>query len=355
MTSGHTNRRMFLKGGGLFVAAATLAPAHRAVAQTSSPAAGTPASAGGSLTIYSGQHESFGTALADEFTRTTGIEVSLRSGKDADLANQIVEEGDGTSADVLITEEPGPAGMLDAKGLLAPIDPASLAKTDARFNPADGNWLAYAARSRAIFYNPELISEADLPASIFDLVDDSWNDKFAYAPSGAFTSTVTYLVNTVGEDETLAWLQGIEKNGENLLKNGAIRDAVEAGQIPFGLSNHYYWYIMAKEKGGPDKVVSRVHFMKNQDPGALVFASAAAIPAAGKNQELAQQFVAWLADPAGGQAVLAASSPQYPLAPGVESSFGLPPFSELDPPIFDQGSLMDTDKAVALIIEAGII
>lgn len=358
MLSKRKNRRTFLKLGGT-AAAAGLIPARMASGQdaTATSASGTPvaSASGGSLTVYSGQHEALAQALADQFEEESGINVDIRSGKDSDLANQIIEEGDNTSADVLITEEPGPAGTLDANDRLAPIDSSSLEKTDERFNPENGHWLAYAARSRAIFYNPELIAEDELPASIFDLVDDSWKGIYAYAPSGAFTSTVTYLVNTIGEEDTLAWLQGIEETGENLLKNGAIRDAVEARQISFGISNHYYWYILSKEKGGPENLTSRVHFMKDEDPGALVFASAAAIPAAGKNQELAQQFVSWLADPDGGQAVLAADSPQYPLAPGVESSYGLPSISELDPPIFDQGSLKDSDKAVELILEAGII
>src|SRR5699024_9112280 len=133
--------------------------------------------------------------------------------------------------------------------------------------------------------------------------------------------------------ETLAWLKGIADTGKNLLSNGAIRDAVEAGQIPFGLSNHYYWYILARHEGGQENLTSRIHYMKNEDAGALVFGSAAAIPAGSENQALARQFVAWLADPEGGQRIVADKSPQYPTAPGVESTYDLPPLSELDPPV----------------------
>lgn len=349
------SRRSILKtGAGLIVAGAALGQGS-AFAQ-STPSA-TPAVAGGSgkLTVYSGQHEDLVKAFADAFHAESGITIEIRSGGDSDLANQIIEEGDKTNADIFITEEPGPAGTLDAKDLLAPIDAASLVKTDKRFNPENGHWLAYGARSRAIFYNPDLIAEDALPKSIFDLPNDEWKGKYAYAPSGAFTSTVTYMINTDGEEKTLDWLKGVAATGENLLKNGAIRDAVEAGQFAFGLSNHYYWYVLAKEKGGADKLTSKVHFMKGQDPGGLVFASAVAVLKASKNQVTGQQFVSWLADAKGGQAVLAANSPQYPLAPGVKSSYDLPPFSELDPPIFDQGSLKDSDKAVQLIVEAGLI
>jgi iron(III) transport system substrate-binding protein len=223
-----TRRDALKTGAGLL--AVGVAASQRLASAQSTPAAGTPAVPGVKLTVYSGQHEDLTKAFADAFKMASGIEIEVRAGSDSDLANQIVEEGDKTNADVFITEEPGPVGLLDAHDLLAPIDPAALAKTDKRFNPENGHWLAYGARSRAIFYNPTLIAETALPKSIMDLTGADWKGKFGYAPSGAFVDTVTYLVNTIGEDATLDWLTGIEANGKNLLKNGAVRDSVEAGQ-----------------------------------------------------------------------------------------------------------------------------
>lgn len=334
----------------LAAACGTSASSGAAPADSASPAAG-----GVTLTLYSGQHEDLAKALAAGFEEATGIRVDVRAGSDAELANQIIEEGERSKADLFMTEEPSQAGALDARGLFAPVDPETLAKVDPRFNPESGNWLAYAARSRVIFYNPGLIAESDLPQSILDLAKPEWKGKFAYAPSGAFTATVTYLINTIGEDATLAWLQGIKANGENLQRNGAIRDAVEAGQIPFGLSNHYYWYILAEQKGGPDKLASRVHYMGGEDPGALVLASGAGVLKTSTHQAEAQRFLAWLADPDGGQQVIATTTPQYPLAPGVASTQGLRPLDQLDPPAFDQGSLTDVRRARDLIIKAGIV
>lgn len=350
MNTFRMNRRRFVQASAA-AAGSALLPGGWALAQSDAVASPT----GETMVLYSGQHEALALALGEAFTAATGIGVTVRSGEDADLVNQIIEEGDDTNADAILTEEPGPAAALDAQGLLAPVAPEALAMVDSRFAPSSGNWLPYAARSRVMFFNPNLIAEADLPASVMDLVDEQWRGKFAYAPSGAFTSTTVYLVNTIGEDETLAWLKGIQQNGENLVKNGAVRDGVEAGQVSFGLSNHYYWYILAREKGGAENLQSRVHWVKGQDPGGLIFASAVGIPAAAKQPELAASFVAWMADPAGGQAIIASNTPQYPLAPGVESSYDLPPLSELDPPVFDQGSLNDPSKAAELIIEAGII
>lgn len=308
------------------------------------------------LTVYSGQHDDFAQALADGFTAATGIAITLRAGSDAELANQIVEEGDHSPADVFISEEPGPAAMLDAKGLTSPVDGAAVAEVDPRLVPSTKGWLPYAARSRAIFYNPALISEKDLPKSIMDLADPAWAGKFAYAPSGAFTSTVAYLIATIGQDKTLDWLKGIKANGVNEQKNGKVRDSVEAGQHPFGLSNHYYWFILAKDKGGADKMASKVYFFDHDDAGGLLLTSGAAILKSSTHQDEAQQFLKWLASPDGGQRVVAdGSAAQFPVAPGVKSATpGLPSLDELHFPTVDPTVYADTAGARELIIEAGI-
>lgn len=343
------SRRSVLKTGAALIAAGVTLGPRRTLAQA------TPEVAPQTLVIYSGQHEDLTNALAEAFGKDSGIPVEVRVGDDAELANQIIEEGDTAKAGVFISEDPGPAAMLDARGLLAPISPDALALVRPEFNPSSGNWLGYSGRARAIFYYPELITEDALPKSYYDLTKPEWKDTFAYAPSGAFVGVVTYLINTDGEEKTLEWLNGLKENGQNLQTNGAVRDAVEAGQIPFGLSNHYYWYVMAKEAGGPENVKSKVAFLGHKDPGAIVFAAGAGIPISSPTPVEAAKFVTWLANGPAGQTVLAANSPQYPLAPDVESSFGLKPLEELDPPVFDQGTLSDNAKAAQLLIDAGIV
>jgi iron(III) transport system substrate-binding protein len=324
-------------------------------ASESSSSAGD-AESGAALTVYSGQHEDFAQALADGFTAATGIAITLRSGDDAELANQIVEEGDHSPADVFISEEPGPAAMLDSTGLTSPVDSAALDQVDARLVPSTKGWMPYAARSRVLFYNPSLISEDKLPKSIMDLTDPAWAGKFAYAPSGAFTSTVAYLIGTIGEDATLEWLKGIKANGVNEQKNGKVRDSVEAGQHAFGLSNHYYWFILAKDKGGVDKMASKVYFFDHEDAGGLLLTSGAAILKSSTHQAEAQQFLKWLGSPDGGQQVVAdGAAAQFPVAPGVTSATdGLPSLEDLHFPTVDPTVYADTTAARDLIIKAGI-
>lgn len=309
----------------------------------------------GTLTLYSGQHEETAKSLAEAFEASSGIKVNVRAGKDAEMTGQIVEEGDRSKADLIITEEPGAMASLDKQGLLSPVDKSTLSVPDQRFVPSTGNWVPWAARARVMFFDPKLIKEGDLPTSILDLTKPEWKGKFAYAPSGAFKSTTAYLINTIGKDRTLEWLKGIKENGVNEQSNGKVRDSVEAGQHPFGLSNHYYWYIMAKDKGGEQNVTSRVHYLNNDDAGALMLASGASVLKSSSHQKEGAQFLKWLVAADGGQKVLAENSPQFPLTPGVKSSYGLPDLKSLTFPVFDQASLQNTAEANELLKQSGIV
>src|ERR671932_511326 len=84
-----------------------------AAAPTTSSASSTPAT----LTLYNAQHEDLVTAMVNGFTQETGIKVNIRSGKDFELANQIVQEGDASPADAFITENSPAMQVVQDKGL----------------------------------------------------------------------------------------------------------------------------------------------------------------------------------------------------------------------------------------------
>ena len=56
------------------------------------------------IVVYNAQHESLTRAWVEGFTRDTGIKVTVRNGSDSELANQIVQEGAASPADVFLTE-----------------------------------------------------------------------------------------------------------------------------------------------------------------------------------------------------------------------------------------------------------
>src|SRR3989442_263669 len=76
-----------------------------ACSRTSSPSAGKTADPE-ALTVYSGQHEQTVQKLVADFEQRSGAKVALRSGDEGDLANQLLQEGKNSPADVYFAENP---------------------------------------------------------------------------------------------------------------------------------------------------------------------------------------------------------------------------------------------------------
>ena len=73
---------------------------------------------GGSLTLYSSQHEPMTEALVAGFEAENGAKVEVRYGEDEGLASQIEQEGDASPADVFLAENTPPLELLAGDELL---------------------------------------------------------------------------------------------------------------------------------------------------------------------------------------------------------------------------------------------
>jgi len=319
-----------------------------------------PSGSGGSgsdttLTVYTDQHADLIKGLTDQYTKRTGVKFNIQN--DATVG-QIQAEGSASKADVFLSEDPTPVAELGADGLLSPVDQSTLDSVRPGLSSGKGLWVAYAARSRVLYYNPKEISEDQLPQKLADLMQPQYKGKFAWAPSGAFVATTQYLISTQGLDKTKTFLQAIKANGVNEQKNGNVRDTVEAGKHAMGLSNHYYWWVLANEKGGPDKLTSKIYHFPSKDPGNLILSSGAAVLKSSKNGEQAQKFIAWLTSKDGGQKLIGTapadvSEAQYPVAPGVSSSI-VGDLDEVKSPSFDMDQLAKTEQAENLLKQLGM-
>lgn len=307
------------------------------------------------LTIYTDQHADLITALTKAYSTKTGVKFNIQN--DATIG-QVKAEGNAAKADVYLTEDPGPAAQLGAAGLLSTIDADTLHQVRPGLSSEKGLWVAYAARSRVLYFNPKLISEAELPKTLADIVKPEYKGKFAWAPSGAFVATTQYLIETQGEAKTKTFLEGIKANGVNEQKNGKVRDTVEAGKHAMGLSNHYYWWVLASQKGGPDKLSSKIYHFPTVDPGNLILSSGAGVLKSSKHQAEAQAFVAWLTAADGGQKLIATApadiaEAQYPVARGVASKIS-GDLGDVKTPKFDMDQLADSSQAENLLKELGM-
>lgn len=338
-----SDRRSFLQQGLTLGLAASL-PALPGLAHAADE---------GPIILYNGQHKATTLKLLDAFTAATGIRVESRKGSSIQLANQIIEEGERSPADLFFSEESPPVAALAERGLLAKLADTTLDQVRPGYRDPAGYWTGVTARCRVTAYNKKMVKESELPASVLDMATEAWKGRVAFVPtSGAFQQQIVAISSLKGRDAALAWLKGLKRYGEAYGSNKAAMAAVERGDIATALINNYYWYNLAQEKGA-DKMQSALHYSGNGDPGALVTVSAVGILKTAKNAQAAQKLVAWMTGVAG-QDILAKAVAEWPMNPKVEPGFGLKPFADLHPPKVNPANLKGAEEALELRREAGL-
>ncbi|MGH3610137.1 MAG: extracellular solute-binding protein, partial [Pseudonocardiaceae bacterium] len=219
------------------------------------------------ITVYSGQHEQTAQMLVAGFTAATGIKVALRSGDEAELANQLLQEGAASPADVFYAENSPALEALREKNLLSPVDAATLAAVPAAYDSPQGRWVGVSARSAALVFSTTALSEAQLPASVLDMAGPAWKGRFGYAPTETdFQPVLTAVAKLTGTDAERQWLAELKANAKVYPDNETLVAAVNSGEIATGLIDHYYWYRLQRELG-PAKTTSALHYFGPGDPG----------------------------------------------------------------------------------------
>ena len=306
------------------------------------------------LIVYSGRNENFVTPVIEAFTAATGIEVSVRYGDGtSDLAATLLNEGETTDADVFWAQDPAWIGAIGDQGLLADLPPDILGLVPKPYQDADGRWVGVTARSRVMVYNPDLVTEDELPQSVSELVEPEWSGRLGIAPGNAsFIAFVSAMELADGPEATLAWLEGIASNGVQTYDgNGPIVDAVIAGDLDAGLVNHYYLLQRMADQG---EVSALNHFLAPGDTGALVMATGVGVLAPSDNQEAANEFIRHLLSPQS-QEHFAANLFEYGLIEGAPTPEGQVPLADLAGPDINLSDLADhLDTSVELIAQAGL-
>jgi iron(III) transport system substrate-binding protein len=339
-----------LRVGRVSVAATLGALALAGCAQSSG------AGGAGDLTVYSGQHVQTTQALVAAFERESGIAVHLRSDDEDVLADQIVTEGSRSPADVFYTENSPPLQYLDSKGLLAPVDPATLARTPSRYNSPNGRWVGVSARVSVMVYNTSLLKPDELPTSIMQLADPKWNGRIAIAGSETdFQPIVTSVARTHGEAAALQWLDAVKANagGHNYPNNETVTSAVNRGQVALGVVDQYYWY-RERAQVGPGGTHSAIAYFAPHDVGYVVVVSGAGIVKSSAHEQEAQRFLAFLTSAQAQEIIAHSNSWEYPIASGVTTNRETP-FDQLEPNGITVAELGTGAEAIKLLQEAQLL
>ncbi len=310
---------------------------------------------GSAITLYNGQHEQTTAALVKAFEQQTGITVNVRSGDEAELGNQILQEGSSSPADVFYTENTPVLEALRERGMLAPVAASTLAAVPRRYDSAHRDWVGVSARVSVLVYNTSEISPSQLPSSILELAGPKWKGKLGFAPSETdFQPLITAIAKFDGKATAERWLKGLQANSKTYPDNETVVAQVNNGESAVGIINHYYWFRLRAEIGA-GAMHSALHYYAAESPGDLVNVSGAAVLKSSSHQSAAQRFLAFLVSKTGQETIAHSHSYEYPLRSGVAPYPGLRPFDQLRPAPLAPAELGDGSQALALEQKLGLL
>ena len=305
------------------------------------------------ITIYSGRIPPLIGPAIDMHEKAVGKDIQTRFGDSATLATTLIEEGEGSPADVFFSQDAGALEAVDAEGLLTELPKDILRKAPPRFRAEDGDWVGISARSRVIAYDSRELDPEDLPDSVLDFTDPEWEGRVGWAPPNAsLQAYVSALRATEGDEVARDWLEGMVANDTQPYEsNTPVRDAIAAGEIDVGLINHYY-VAQAKAEEGPDYPVD-IYFPPG-DLGSMVNVAGVGVLESSDRKEEAFDFIRFLLSDKG-QRYFVESSKEYPVVDGIPQPEEVPPLKRLPSPDFDLADLGDLQGTLAMMQETGAL
>lgn len=303
------------------------------------------------LVIYSGRNEEFVGPILADLEEAVGTKVEIRYGNTAELAAQLLEEGERTDADLFFGQDAGALGALAKAGLLSPLDEDLTGKVLPQYADADNRWVATSARARVIAYHPERAPEAPDITTLDQVVAERYRGRVGIAPTNAsFQAYVTALRverGDAGAKEFLTRLKGVAKTYEG---NSQVLAAVNSGEISLGLINHYYLHQLIEEEGAA-KVKAKNHYLNNpDDPGSLVNVAGVGVVKNQTPSDAATKAVAFLLEPSS-QEYMVGNNAEYPVIDGVDGPAGAPAITGIKGYQVDLNQIDDLEGTLTLIQE----
>jgi iron(III) transport system substrate-binding protein len=308
-----------------------------------------------SITLYNGQHTVLTSSLAAAFEKATGIKVQIRTDDSAVLADQIIQEGGASPADVYISENSPELMELQRRGLLTQLAKSTLGEAPTKDDSPTGHWVGMALRVSSLVYDTGRVSPAQLPASILDLAKPQWKGKIAISPTDSdFPPIVGAVIAEHGVAATRTWLAGLKRNARVYQDEESIVAAVNRGDVSTGVINQYYWYRLQLELG-KQAMHSKLYYFAPHDAGAVVNISGAAVLKSSKQQKNAERFVSFLVSKAGQKIIAGSDDFEYPVRPDVVPNAALPPLASIGHTLLSVAALGNGELTARLIRQAGLV
>jgi iron(III) transport system substrate-binding protein len=271
------------------------------------------------VNVYSARHYDTDMALYEEFTRQTGIEVNLIEGGSDALIERIVNEGEFTQADMLITVDAGRLWRASEKDIFQSVASELLdQRVPANLKDPDGLWFGLSKRVRAIAYNKAAGVPIDV-ARYEDLANPALTGSVCMRSSSNIynLSLMSSIIEAAGEAAAEAWASGVVKNfGRTPQGNDTAQlRAVASGECGITVANTYYLGRLIGSADPKDNAITdalTVVFPNQDDRGAHVNISGAGVTRYAPNKDNAIKFLEYLTSDFA-QKLFAEGNNEYPI------------------------------------------
>ena len=190
------------------------------------------------LVIYSTHGEDMLEVVAAGFTEKTGVEVEFINLK-GELADRVRAEKDSPQADIMYGGASSLYITMSEEGIFESINPSWSSSLNPDFKDAENRWFGVMQTPVAIFYNSDVIAEADAPTSWADLADEKYKDKIVsrdYVSSSqraVIVGLLDYYSKNASFEEGVEYLKRLDSNTKNYYGSGSLHfQAVGKNEAP---------------------------------------------------------------------------------------------------------------------------
>ena len=309
------------------------------------------------VNVYSARQEALILPLLQKFEAETGIGYNLITAKADELLKRLESEGRSTPADVFITTDAGRLQRAKEAGVLRAVDNALLdERIPQNLRDRENYWVGLSQRARVIFYAKDRVNPDEL-STYEALADPKWKQRICIRSSSNIynQSLVASMIEAYGIEQTEAWVRGLVANFARKPAGGDTDQlrAASAGQCDIAIANTYYYGRLAASDKEADREVAESLglFWPNQDDrGAHINVSGAAVTAYAKHPEAAERLLEFLAN-SESQTWYAEVNIEYPVVADAEPSALLKSFGEFKGDSLNLSRLGENNRAAVQLMD----
>ena len=306
------------------------------------------------INLYSARQEVLLKPLIEEFEKKTNIKVNIIAAKANQLINRIIQEGEHTQADMLLTTDVGWLYIAKKKNIFQHVDTVKINKyIPKQFKDKDNYWFGLSIRSRFIVYNKLKVSNNELKGYI-DLEDYKWNKRILVRSSNNVynQSLVSAMILNYGEEPVEKFLKKFKENFSRA-PSGGDRDQIRAilgGEGDIALVNSYYFLKMKKLDKDKKLINIEAHFPEDDIMKTHINISGIGLIKYSKNKENAIKFLEYLiGDEA--QKIYAEENFEYPIRKNINLNNFMKKYRNFNEDSIDINKVAELNKKALLMMD----